>query len=225
MLCFYRPPWVLSAMRNCKIPWKQWLIHSAYTASRTTKPLRILKDMTLQRGHFFNKRFFSQREKFFAELDSVADVAPNIEDFVKMVEKENSREKISNASVKKNRKAYVSTAEQIRTGLAHVDVTFSRIFQALLVLIDNPTSSSNSARAGSPEKERVSRRSREFNVRLKRIAFELKQKVLHLRFLRTQMFNELRYSCLNSSGGANQVRSDEAEDSPGKCQVTRGNRN
>ena len=174
---------------------------------------------------FLQQEIFSQREKFFAELDSVADVAPNIEDFVKMVEKENSREKNSNASVKTNRKAYVSTGDQIRTGLAHVDVTFSRIFQALLVLIDNPTSSSNSARAGSPEKERVSRRSREFNVRLKRIAFELKQKVLHLRFLRTQMFNELRYSCLNSSGGANQVRSDEAEDSPGKCQVTRGNRN
>jgi len=126
---------------------------------------------------FLQQEIFSQREKFFAELDSVADVAPNIEDFVKMVEKENSREKNSNASVKTNRKAYVSTADQIRTGLAHVDVTFSRIFQALLVLIDNPTSSSNSARAGSPEKERVSRRSREFNVRLKRIAFELKQKV------------------------------------------------
>ena len=141
---------------------------------------------------FLRQEIFSQREKFFAELDSAADVGPDLEDFVKMVEKEKAtREKTTTASGKtKYRKTEVNTADQIRQGLSLMEVTFSRIFQALLVVIDNPTSSSNSARVGFPEIERASRRSREFNVRLKRIAFELKQKVFHLWLLHTQLFNE-----------------------------------
>jgi len=47
---------------------------------------------------FLQQEIFSQREKFFAELDSVADVAPNIEDFVKIVEKENSRKEFQRVS-------------------------------------------------------------------------------------------------------------------------------
>ena len=131
---------------------------------------------------FLRQEMFSHREKFFAELDSAVDVGPDLEDLVRMVGKDNSSQgKRSAVSTKtKYHKANVSTSDQIRMGLAHVDVTFSRIFQALLVLIDNSTSPLSSARVGVPEIERASRRSREFNVRLGRLSFELKQRVLYL---------------------------------------------
>lgn len=133
---------------------------------------------------FLQQSVFAQREKFCAELDS-ASVCSDLRDLMKLERKKN---KSSTASMKKKyRKAEVSAVDLIRTGLANVHVILSRIFQTLLVFLDTPTPPPNLARVGHPEIETASRRSREFDVRLKRIAFELRKKVGQTRSALTKL--------------------------------------
>ena len=65
-----------------------------------------------------------------------------------------------------------STREHIQKSLRHLKDTFSLIFQALLVL-----SGSQQVPNSPMERENVGKRSREFETRLKRNAFEIKQQV------------------------------------------------
>ena len=65
-----------------------------------------------------------------------------------------------------------SSRGQVQKSLQHLKDTFSLIFQALLFL-----SSSQQVPNSPLEREKVSRRSREFEIRFKRNAFEIKQQV------------------------------------------------
>ncbi len=66
-----------------------------------------------------------------------------------------------------------STREQIHKSLRHLKETFSLIFKALLVL-----SGSQQVPNSPMEQENVGKRSKEFEKRLKRNAFEIKQQVI-----------------------------------------------
>ena len=68
-------------------------------------------------------------------------------------------------------------AERISHSLTQISGTFSQIFQAFLVLMEEANMAE--VRRFSPvEKEKVSKRATKFEVRLKRSTFELKQKVI-----------------------------------------------
>ena len=72
----------------------------------------------------------------------------------------------------------LSNREKVTSCLKQISASFSRVFQALLVLLENPSSHV----ANSPlEAERASKRSREFDSRLSRMSFELKQKICQVR--------------------------------------------
>ena len=81
--------------------------------------------------------------------------------------------------VKKATTNPLSKAEKVKQSLGSVSEVFLQIFQALLLLLQhqNPVAQQQLANDSKAERERLSRRSKEFEVRLNRMVFELKQKV------------------------------------------------
>lgn len=156
---------------------------------------------------FLQEAVMSQREKFFAELDSATEIGRDFDEIMQLErgeyyheeESESSHRALKNedsktvtvakrpppppqSSSSKFFKPGMKTAEKITMALSQLDATFSQIFQALLVVIDNPSAAGQVTICvgvgNHAEIERATKRSREFEVRLKRLAFELKQKVM-----------------------------------------------
>ena len=70
---------------------------------------------------------------------------------------------------------------QITSQINGITATFSKIFQALVVLIQEHNLNENAPSSSTVEAEKINKRSREFDVRLHRQIFEAKQKTIVLK--------------------------------------------
>ena len=87
-----------------------------------------------------------------------------------------SKPNSSSSTMKKLVPSCQDTNEKISHSLTQISGTFSQIFQAFLVLMEEAHMAEVS-RFSPAEKEKVNKRAKEFEIRLKRSTFELKQKV------------------------------------------------